>query len=83
MKNFFRTWGNFIKRKFWVAVAIIMILNAIQIITKRSLMNEAVAKHGLLETIVLLIASVFVNGAILAVLVALLYTIIKTFKKKS
>jgi hypothetical protein len=83
MKNFFRTWMNFIKRKFWVALAIIMILNSLQIITKRGLMNEAVATYGLVETIILLIASVFINGAILAVLVALLYTIISLFKKKS
>jgi hypothetical protein len=83
MKNFFQTWLHFIKRKFWVAIAIIMILNAVQIVTKRTLLNEAVDKYGLPETIVLLIASVAINGVILAVTVALIYTIIYKIRKKS
>jgi hypothetical protein len=83
MKNFFQTWGYFIKRKFWVAIAIIMILDAIQLVTRRAYMNEAVAKYGLLETIVLLIASIFINGAILAILVGFIWAVVKQFRKKS
>jgi uncharacterized membrane protein YhaH (DUF805 family) len=83
MKNFFQTWLRLTKRKFWIAVAIIMILDAVQMVTKRAFLNEAVAKYGLVETILLLIASVFINGIILAAIVALIYTIIRLVKKKS
>jgi uncharacterized membrane protein YhaH (DUF805 family) len=83
MKHFFQTWLRFTKRKFWVAVAIIMIINTVRIVTKRSLLDEAVDKYGLLETIVLLLTSVFLNGAILAIIVALIYTIISLVRKKS
>ncbi|QIW88758.1 hypothetical protein P59_161 [Bacillus phage P59] len=81
MKSFFQTWGHFIKRKFWVSIAIIMILDAVQLVTRRAYMNEAVAKHGLPETIVLLIASIFINGMVLAILVGLVWAIVDKFKK--